>query len=127
MQGIARKLLSQEMQEQILKTKGSLANFAQIVVNLQFEHLEDRSQLLEQQNSLELSGKDLELSGKDQEILVQRLTFDLKEVNGELMRVSGYLGGRGLLGKDHICSGRIVSHLTPAIILDKLRSGPSDL
>ena len=97
MQGLARNLLSEEMQADILNTGGRLPDFALIVANLGMEgnklemkRLKEDNKRLKQHNS--------------QALAVQQLTFDLKETNGELMRVSGYLGGRGLLGKDYICS-----------------------
>jgi len=90
MQGLARNLLSEEMQADILNTGGRLPDFALIVANLEMKSLKEDIKRLKQHNS--------------QALAVQQLTFDLKETNGELMRVSGYLGGRGLLGKDYICS-----------------------
>lgn len=144
------------MQSQIRNSRGNLTKISEIVATLELKHSKEVDDLnkelskkelevMETKKDMEVTKKDMEVfeakkdlertklelsttvNAKDLELAVSKLTSDLKAVNGNYMRVTGYLGSRGLLGKGQVCSIRMISHLTPGLILDKMRTGSSDL
>jgi len=107
MQVVAGSMLSKGMQSPILNTGGSVADSAQIIALLETQCFKQLDQHLKQMVAEKGRAAKAEIS-------TTKLTSDLRNINGDYMRVFGYLGCRGLLGKDNVCCLRIL----PILLLE---------